>query len=364
MAAALKIFSLPLFVIPGMISRILFTDEIACADPKKCYDVCKNEAGCANLAYPLLVLRILPAGVRGLMLAALLASLMSTLTSVFNSASSIVTLDLWAQIRKKAKQAELMIVGRVTVLIMIAISILWLPILQAQQGGLLWFYIAAINAYLSVPLCMVFLLGMFWKGASEPGVFWGMLIGQAVGLIRLIMDMVLPPPVCGSGEPDKRLSIMSHVDFLHFAIINAIICLVTMVTISLLTRKRTKEQLHRVTWWTRHNDSPPELSDDENEDEEQDNQHDQMSNGVGEMTLEDNESAQENKPVSVRFRKACYNWVCGDSQQAEAKITKEEREVLRKKMTSIQQSRKWTILLNFSAGFLIIAITFLFGYFA
>ena len=57
------------------------------------------------------------------------------------------------------------------------------------------------------------------------------------------MDMVLPPPVCGSGEPDKRLSIMSHVDFLHFAIINAIICLVVMVSISLLTRKRTKEQV-------------------------------------------------------------------------------------------------------------------------
>ena len=102
------------------------------------------------------------------MLAALLASLMSTLTSVFNSASSIVTLDLWSQIRKKAKQAELMIVGRVTVLIMIGISILWLPILQAQQGGLLWFYVAAINAYLSVPLCMVFLLGMFWKRTTEP----------------------------------------------------------------------------------------------------------------------------------------------------------------------------------------------------
>ena len=102
------------------------------------------------------------------MLAALLASLMSTLTSVFNSASSIVTLDLWSQVRKKAKQAELMIVGRVTVLIMIGISILWLPILQAQQGGLLWFYVAAINAYLSVPLCMVFLLGMFWKRTTEP----------------------------------------------------------------------------------------------------------------------------------------------------------------------------------------------------
>ena len=102
------------------------------------------------------------------MLAALLASLMSTLTSVFNSASSIVTLDLWGQFRKNAKQAELMIVGRVTVLIMVGISILWLPILQEQQGGLLWFYIAAICAYLSVPWCIAFLLGLFWKRTSEP----------------------------------------------------------------------------------------------------------------------------------------------------------------------------------------------------
>ena len=107
-------------------------------------------------------------GVRGLMLAALLASLMSTLTSVFNSASSIVTLDLWGQFRKNAKQAELMIVGRITVLVMVVISILWLPVLQAQQGGLLWFYIAAICAYLSVPWCMAFLLGLFWKRTSEP----------------------------------------------------------------------------------------------------------------------------------------------------------------------------------------------------
>ena len=78
------------------------------------------------------------------------------------------------------------------------------------------------------------------------GVFWGMIIGQAVGVVRLIMDMILPPPVCGSGEPDKRLSIMSHVDFLHFAIINAIICTVVMVTISLWTSPRTESQ---VTLW-------------------------------------------------------------------------------------------------------------------
>ena len=70
-----------------------------------------------------------------------------------------------------------------------------------------------------------------------------MLLGQGVGIIRLVMDMVLPPPVCGSGEPDKRLGIMSHVDFLHFAIINAVICTVVMVTISVFTKKRTEAQV-------------------------------------------------------------------------------------------------------------------------
>lgn len=102
------------------------------------------------------------------MLAALLAGLMSTLTSVFNIASSVVTLDLWAQFRKQASQAELMVVGRVTVLILIAVSIAWLPILQGQQGGILWFYMAAIVAYLGVPYCVAFILALFWKRTTEP----------------------------------------------------------------------------------------------------------------------------------------------------------------------------------------------------
>ena len=70
-----------------------------------------------------------------------------------------------------------------------------------------------------------------------------MIVGQAVGVTRLIMDMIMPPPVCGSGEPDKRWSIMSRVDFLHFAIINAIICTTAMVGISLMTKPRTKGQV-------------------------------------------------------------------------------------------------------------------------
>lgn len=101
------------------------------------------------------------------MLAALLAALMSSLTSILNSASSIVTLDIWHQFRKKASQSELMIVGRVTVLILIGFSILWLPILQQTQGGRFWFYMQSVKSYLIPPLCMMFLLGLFWKRTTE-----------------------------------------------------------------------------------------------------------------------------------------------------------------------------------------------------
>lgn len=110
---------------------------------------------------------ILWTGLRGLMLAALLAALMSSLTSILNSASSIMTLDIWHQFRKKASQSELMIVGRVTVLVLIALSILWLPILQQTQGGRFWFYVQSVRSYLIPPLCMMFLLGLFWKRTTE-----------------------------------------------------------------------------------------------------------------------------------------------------------------------------------------------------
>ena len=83
----------------------------------------------------------------------------------------------------------------------------------------------------------------FTKNIVFQGIFWGMMIGLVVGVVRMILDMIMPPPECGSGQTDERLSIISRVDFLHFSIINAIICAVAMVTISLFTQPRTAEQV-------------------------------------------------------------------------------------------------------------------------
>ena len=142
MAAYMKILPMWLLVVPGMISRILypgdvhklfptlyftsacrplsfssslwmtFIDHVGCADPAICKDVCGSEGGCTNFAYPMLVLNLMPTGARGLMLAVMMAALMSSLTSIFNSSSTIFTLDIWRRIRTNAGDTELLIVGR------------------------------------------------------------------------------------------------------------------------------------------------------------------------------------------------------------------------------------------------------------
>ncbi|PIK54547.1 putative sodium/glucose cotransporter 4 [Apostichopus japonicus] len=99
-AGLCKITPLFFIVLPGMASRILFPDQVACVDPEVCEEVCGSAAGCSNLAYPLLVMNVLPTGPRGLMLAVMLSALTSSLTSIFNSGSTIFTMDIWRKLRR------------------------------------------------------------------------------------------------------------------------------------------------------------------------------------------------------------------------------------------------------------------------
>lgn len=107
---------LPIFFtlshLTGMISRVLFPDEVGCVDPEECYKFCGSRVSCSNSAYPKLVLEYLPSGMRGIMLSVMLSALMSDLTSIFNSASTLFTMDIWSQFRPKAKGRELLLTGR------------------------------------------------------------------------------------------------------------------------------------------------------------------------------------------------------------------------------------------------------------
>uniref|UniRef100_A0A8C3S1V5 Solute carrier family 5 member 9 n=1 Tax=Chelydra serpentina TaxID=8475 RepID=A0A8C3S1V5_CHESE len=241
LAGYLKMLSMFFIVMPGMISRALYPDEVGCVDPKVCETVCGAKVGCSNIAYPKLVMGLMPVGLRGLMIAVMMAALMSSLTSIFNSSSTLFAIDIWQRLRKKATEQELMIVGRVFVLILIVISILWIPIIQMSNSGQLFDYIQSITSFLAPPITALFILAIFCKRINEPGAFWGLMFGLVVGGIRMIMEFSYKVPSCG--EEDPRPSVLKDVHYLYFALILCVLTGIAIILISLCTPPIPEEKV-------------------------------------------------------------------------------------------------------------------------
>jgi sodium/myo-inositol cotransporter 3 len=250
LAAFAKILPLFMMVMPGMIARVLYTDEVACVDPEICYQTCQSHTGCTNIAYPKLVLGIMPTGARGVMMAVMLAALMSDLDSIFNSASTMFTIDIYQRIRPKAGTKELMIVGRLFVMVMVGVAIAWVPVVKETQGGQLFIYIQEVSLYLSPPIACIYLLAVLWPRCNEKGAFWGLMVGFVTGVTRLILVFVYPgPDRCG--EEDTRPRFLRDFHYMYFAILLFWLTFAFAVVISLLTDPPTYQQLYRTTYWTR-----------------------------------------------------------------------------------------------------------------
>ncbi|KAI4896796.1 hypothetical protein NFI96_026705, partial [Prochilodus magdalenae] len=314
LASYLKVLPFFMMVLPGMISRILYPDEVGCADPEVCMKVCGNSVGCSDIAYAKLVMELLPSGLRGLMMAVMLAALMSSLTSIFNSSSTLFTMDLWRHFRRAASEWELMIVGRVFVLVLVVVSVLWIPLVQSSQGGQLFIYIQSISIYLQPPVSVVFMAGCFWKRTNEKGAFWGLVLGLLVGIVRMVLDFIYPVPQCY--ETDSRPDIIKYVHYLYFSIILSLFTLILVVCVSLATEKPTDEQISRLTWFTRFDPVQSSEADKEAGVLQLDNRahpEDEKSNGnVEEHSHNAASTAQAEKTRSKL--KSTLLWLCGMDQ--------------------------------------------------
>lgn len=247
MAGFLKILPMFVIVIPGMISRILFANEIACIGPEHCMAVCGSQAGCSNIAYPRLVMAVMPVGLRGLMMAVMIAALMSDLDSIFNSSSTIFTLDIYQTLRRGADQRELLIVGRIFVVLMVGISIAWVPVIIEMQGGQTYLYIQEVAGYLTPPIAALFLLGVFWKRCNEKGAFWGGITGFTLGTVRLILAFIYRKPRCD--QPDDRPAFIVKVHYMYFAACLFWLSGAVAVIVSLCTAPPEEEQVRTTTIW-------------------------------------------------------------------------------------------------------------------
>ncbi|XP_077970602.1 sodium/mannose cotransporter SLC5A10-like [Styela clava] len=250
LAGFLKLIPMYIIVMTGMVSRVLFPDEVACVEPSECERVCQNPEGCSNIAYPKLVLEVLPTGLRGIMVAAMLSALMSSLTSIFSSTSTIFTLDIWTRIRKTATEKEQLIVGKITVVLLVAISILWIPILLTSAGGQLFIYLQGIQSALGPPIFAIYFYGILFPRINEKGAFWGLIVGFSGGIIRLILDFSHKAPPCGDDE--YRPAILFKINYLYVSSIVFAASTIVIFTVSYLTAPPKEKELYGTTWKTIH----------------------------------------------------------------------------------------------------------------
>uniref|UniRef100_G3NBT8 Solute carrier family 5 member 9 n=1 Tax=Gasterosteus aculeatus aculeatus TaxID=481459 RepID=G3NBT8_GASAC len=330
---------LPMFfvVMPGMISRSLFPDEVACVDPAVCQVVCGASVGCSNIAYPKLVVELMPVGLRGLMLAVMLAALMSSLTSIFNSSSTLFTLDLYHKARPQASERELMVVGRVFILVLVCVSLLWIPVIQTANSGQLFDYIQSVTSFLAPPITAVFLMAVFWPRANEQGAFWGLMVGLVVGLTRMVLEFSYETPSCG--QPDGRPAVLADVHYLYFALILLALTFLIIAAVSLATAPVPKEHLYRLTWWSRHSREPRI-----------------------DLTQPPTTSVPAGLPPQPGscWRRAALR-LCGLTGASSASVS---QEVEHSELNSLQEAPLWRRVCDVNALLLLAVNVFLWGYFA
>ncbi|MGH9799967.1 MAG: sodium:solute symporter, partial [Blastocatellia bacterium] len=227
LAGFLKILPVFILVVPGMIARVLYPAEMA-AD--------------SNSAFPLMVTKLMPVGLQGVMIAAMLAALMSSLSAVFNSSSTIFTMDFYKKLRPEASEKHLVNVGRVTTLVMVLLALLWLPMIGRISNNL-WIYLQSVQAYVSPPIAAVFLLGIAWKRINSQGALASLLVGFVLGAARFILEVIY------AGQPldGGFLKFYVGMNFLHFAVLMFVICVGVLLAVSLVTPAPASDKVADLT---------------------------------------------------------------------------------------------------------------------
>jgi SSS family solute:Na+ symporter len=228
-AGFLKILPVFIFVLPGIIAAALYADV---------------RGAQADSAYPILVTRLLPIGFKGLVLAGMLAALMSSLASAFNSCSTLLTWDVYRKMRPNATEARLVFVGRVTTVILVILGLAWIPFMKYVSPQL-YIYLQSVQAYIAPPIAAVFLLGILSPRLNGKGALAALWTGFVLGFARLVLEL------SKSGlTPGGMLSWYANINFLHFAALLFVLCSFILIVVSILTPPPATERVADLTLQT------------------------------------------------------------------------------------------------------------------
>ncbi|NJO02337.1 MAG: sodium/solute symporter [Bacteroidia bacterium] len=228
-ASYLKILPIFIFIVPGIIAFALAkTGRLDLPD--------------TNQALPVMVMTLLPAGVRGLVAGGLLAALMSSLSSVFNSCSTLFTVDIYKKLYPQSSETKLIMVGRIATGVVVVLGILWIPVMELISGQL-YEYLQSVQSYIAPPIASVFLLGLFYKRINAPGALTALIGGFGMGMLRLVAEIYRDAL---QGIP--IVYEFATINFLHFCVYSFILCIVAMVIVSMLTPPPPPEKIIGLTY--------------------------------------------------------------------------------------------------------------------
>jgi SSS family solute:Na+ symporter len=230
--AFLKLMPVFLFLIPGVIALVLKMQG-------------KLQWDRPDEAFPSLMLYVLPAGLRGLVAAGLMAALMSSLASVFNSCSTLFTVDIYQKIRPDAPERQLVQVGRIATVVVVLLGIAWIPVIEKLADGAMYSYLQNVQSYIAPPITAVFLLGIFFSRINSNGAMSVLFSGLAIAAVRLTLEIM-----GDSLTPGTMLADFAAMNFLKFSSFFFLFCVALAVIVSLATQRPSEEQLEGLTFAT------------------------------------------------------------------------------------------------------------------
>ena len=192
--ACLKLAPVFLFLVPGMLGFALHHNHVMIGGTMFAIPLKADGTLNGDTVFPTLVQTLLPVGFRGLVVAGMIAALMSSLASLFNSVSTLFTVDVYQKLKPDASERRLVFVGRTTTVVMTALGLLWLPVMKSISGGGLYQYIQSVQSFLAPPIVAVFLTGLLWKRMNLRGAVWGLGLGFVLGMSKLTLNALCPNP--------------------------------------------------------------------------------------------------------------------------------------------------------------------------
>ncbi len=239
--AFLKVWPVMIFLVPGLIAAALHEKGIIQLP------LTGNGTIDGDKVFATMVTEMLPIGLRGLVIGGLLAALMSSLSSLFNSCATLFTIDIYQKLKPNASQTQLVRIGRIATTVVVVLGILWIPILRSlSEDSGLYSYLQSVQGYLAPSITAVFLLGLFYTRTNSAGAITGLVVGFLLGMGKLTIQLLYKT----DAEQKTLLNHIADFNFLYASGVLFALTVLLVVLVSHMTATPKEENLKGLTWYT------------------------------------------------------------------------------------------------------------------